>query len=57
VDFSGGRFCGFLSNPEEAKLLEQAEYQKKLAKYIYDGIMVYTGREPKEPIKSIDSRG
>ena len=49
--------CGFLSNAEEAKLLEQAEYQKKLAKHIYDGIMVYTGREPKTPIKAIDSRG
>lgn len=49
--------CGFLSNPDEAKLLEQTEYQKKLAKHIYDGIMVYTGREPKAPIKTIDSRG
>lgn len=49
--------CGFLSNPDEAKLLELTEYQKKLAKHIYDGIMVYTGREPKAPIKTIDSRG
>lgn len=30
--------CGFLSNPEEEKLLATEEYQKKLAKYIYDGI-------------------
>jgi N-acetylmuramoyl-L-alanine amidase len=49
--------CGFLSNPEEAKLLEQQEYQRKLAKCIYEGIMRYTGKEPKEPIKAIDSRG
>jgi N-acetylmuramoyl-L-alanine amidase len=49
--------CGFLSNPEEAKLLEQQEYQKKLAKCIYEGIMRYTGKEPKEPINAIDSRG
>lgn len=49
--------CGFLSNPEESKLLEQEEYQRKLAKCIYEGIMIYTGREPKAPIKAIDSRG
>ncbi len=49
--------CGFLSNPEEAKLLEQQEYQRKLAKCIYEGIMRYTGKEPKEPIEAIDSRG
>lgn len=30
--------CGFLSNPEEEKLLATEEYQKKLAKCIYDGI-------------------
>lgn len=49
--------CGFLSNPEEAKLLEQEEYQRKLAKCIYDGILIYTGREPGTPIQTIDSRG
>lgn len=49
--------CGFLSNPAEAKLLEQEEYQRKLARCIYEGIMLYTGREPKEPLNSIDSRG
>ena len=48
--------CGFLSNPGEAKLLEQEEYQRKLARCIYEGIMIYTGREPKEPLNSIDSR-
>lgn len=30
--------CGFLSCPEEEKLLATEEYQRKLAQYIYDGI-------------------
>ena len=33
--------CGFLSNPEEEKLLQQEEYQDKLAWGIYTGIMDY----------------
>jgi len=33
--------CGFLSNPEEAKLLTTPEYQRKLAWGIYIGIMRY----------------
>ena len=33
--------CGFLSNPEEKALLEQEEYQGKLAWGIYVGIMDY----------------
>lgn len=33
--------CGFLSNPEEEKLLQQEEYQEKLAWGIYTGIMDY----------------
>lgn len=33
--------CGFLSNPEEEKLLQQDEYQEKLAWGIYNGIMQY----------------
>lgn len=33
--------CGFLSNPEEEKLLQQNEYQNKLAWGIYTGIMDY----------------
>lgn len=33
--------CGFLSNPEEAELLEQDEYQNKIAWGIYNGIMDY----------------
>lgn len=33
--------CGFLSNPEEEKLLQQEEYQDKIAWGIYTGIMSY----------------
>ena len=33
--------CGFLSNHEEEKQLQQAEYQTKLAWGIYNGIMEY----------------
>ena len=33
--------CGFLSNPEEEKILQQEEYQTKLAWGIYNGIMEY----------------
>lgn len=33
--------CGFLSNPEEEKLLLQDEYQDKLAWGIYNGIIDY----------------
>lgn len=33
--------CGFLSNDEEAKLLETNEYQEKLAEGIYEGINDY----------------
>ncbi|MEL7656143.1 MAG: N-acetylmuramoyl-L-alanine amidase [Bacillota bacterium] len=49
--------CGFLSNSEEAKLLEQEEYQRKLARCIYEGIMLYTGKEPRTPLDIIDTRG
>ena len=33
--------CGFLSNPEEVQLLQQDEYQNKIAWGIYNGIMDY----------------
>ena len=47
--------CGFLSNEEEAKLLENDQYQQKLAVYIYNGIMKYTGKEGIKPVKTVDS--
>jgi len=49
--------CGFLSNHEEEKKLQDLEYQKKVAKYIYEGIMKYTGREKKTNLKILDNRG
>jgi len=33
--------CGFLSNPEEVELLQQDDYQNKIAWGIYNGIMDY----------------
>ena len=33
--------CGFLSNPDEEKLLQTEEYQEKLAWGIYNGISEY----------------
>lgn len=39
---------GFLSNPEEAKLLADSRYQSKLAASIYRGILRYSSGEPME---------
>ena len=36
--------CGFISNPEQERLLWQPEFQKKLASAIAVGILVYLGR-------------
>ena len=33
--------CGFLSNPEDDRLLDTAEYRDQIAYYIYAGIMNY----------------
>jgi N-acetylmuramoyl-L-alanine amidase len=33
--------CGFLSNPEEAEMLNTPEYQKKVAEALYNGIIEY----------------
>lgn len=33
--------CGFISNPEENKLLQEEEYQEKLAEGIFEGIKKY----------------
>ncbi|MBQ9931455.1 MAG: N-acetylmuramoyl-L-alanine amidase [Firmicutes bacterium] len=43
--------CGFLSNSEEARLLQSEEYQQKLAECIYRGILQYTGRTPAPPVR------
>lgn len=47
--------CGFLSNPEEAELLRSSEYQRKIAEAIFEGIMEFSGKEPRKNIKLIDS--
>lgn len=47
--------CGFLSNPEEAGLLRDSEYQKKIARAIYEAVMEFTGKEPRKKIELIDS--
>ncbi len=49
--------CGFLSNREEEALLAGEDYQKKLALYIYKGILEYTGRRSLPQIEIIDTRG
>lgn len=36
--------CGFLSNPQEADLLQTEEYQKKVAFTIFKGINTYLGK-------------
>lgn len=46
--------CGFLSNPEEEALLQQEEYQKKLAYYIFEGIKQFKGMEALESSISFD---
>ena len=33
--------CGFLSNPEEERMLQDSQYQDKLAWGIYNGIIDY----------------
>ena len=47
--------CGFLSNPEEAELLQSDEYQAKLAKGIFEGITKYSGKKPRKNVKIVDS--
>lgn len=37
--------CGFISNPEEAEKLTQADYQQQLAEAIYKGACEYLGKE------------
>ncbi|KJS84966.1 MAG: hypothetical protein JM58_09345 [Peptococcaceae bacterium BICA1-8] len=40
--------CGFLSNPKEAELLSQQEYQHRMAFAIYSGIVKYLSGETNE---------
>lgn len=47
--------CGFLSNPQEAELLQSDEYQAKLAKGIFEGITKFSGKKPRKNVKIVDS--
>lgn len=47
--------CGFLSNPEEAELLQSSEYQRRIAEAVFEGIMEFSGKEPRKNIKIVDS--
>ena len=38
--------CGFLSNPDDAAALSDADYQRKVAYTIYNGIMTYLTSKP-----------
>jgi hypothetical protein len=49
--------CGFLSNENEAKKLEERDYQLEMAQLIYNGIMKFTGKTAREKIEMIDSYG
>lgn len=44
--------CGFLSNPEEADLLLQDEYQDKIVAAIYSGIQTYLRQEMLESLST-----
>src|SRR5262249_9366308 len=37
---------GYVSNPNEARLLAQAAYQRKLANAIFGGIVAYLSKKP-----------
>lgn len=40
--------CGFLSNPGEAELLGQEEYQQQMAASIYNGIIAFLDQRQEE---------
>lgn len=44
--------CGFLSNPEEEKLLQQKDYQVKLVTAIADGLFAYLEASGESPSKA-----
>jgi len=37
--------CGFISNPDEEKLLNSKEYRNKIIESIYKGILLYFGNK------------
>ena len=38
--------CGFLSNPQEAELLGQEEYQNLMAEAVTEGVKAYLEEQP-----------
>ena len=49
--------CGFLSNLQEAKQLQEAEYQKKVAQAIGMGVLYYLGEYGETKQRKEDSNG
>ena len=49
--------CGFLSNLQEAKQLQEAEYQKKVAQAIGMGVLYYLGESGETKQRKEDSNG
>lgn len=49
--------CGFLSNPQEAKQLQDADYQKKVAQAIGMGVLYYLGESGETKQRKEDSHG
>ncbi len=47
--------CGFLSNSNDEKNLNNPEFQKKLSEFIYEGILEYSGKERRPEIFVVDS--
>lgn len=47
--------CGFLSNKDEAALLQRKDYQQRLADCIYEGVMEFSGKKPGEMPKLVEN--
>lgn len=47
--------CGFLTNPDEAALLQTEEYQEKVAAALAEGILTYLEQEGKMPSSKTDA--
>lgn len=47
--------CGFLSNKAEAELLQQKEYQQRLADCIYEGVMEFSGKKSNKMPKLVEN--
>ena len=43
--------CGFLSNPEEERLLQEPDYQQRLADAIAEGVTTYLKEKEDPPVK------